>query len=60
MVVVVVPEQVDAVVGDAADEATIKGLVERALAEEGSLDVFFANAGTYLYNRRRWSTLCRV
>ncbi|KAF7306152.1 hypothetical protein HMN09_00770500 [Mycena chlorophos] len=31
--------------GDAADEALISGLCQRALKEEGRLDVFFANAG---------------
>jgi NAD(P)-dependent dehydrogenase (short-subunit alcohol dehydrogenase family) len=31
--------------GDAADEAVISGVCERALKEEGKLDVFFANAG---------------
>jgi len=31
--------------GDAADEALISGVCERALKEEGKLDVFFANAG---------------
>ncbi|KAF7361796.1 NAD P-binding protein [Mycena venus] len=31
--------------GDAADEALISGICERALKEEGRLDVFFANAG---------------
>ncbi|TFL01514.1 hypothetical protein BDV98DRAFT_529211 [Pterulicium gracile] len=31
--------------GDAADEPTISGVCERALKEEGRLDVFFANAG---------------
>ncbi|CAK5281586.1 unnamed protein product [Mycena citricolor] len=31
--------------GDAADEAAIEGLCQRALKEEGRLDVFFANAG---------------
>ncbi|KAK7005614.1 hypothetical protein R3P38DRAFT_3038566 [Favolaschia claudopus] len=31
--------------GDAADEALISGTCERALKEEGRLDVFFANAG---------------
>ncbi|PWN25381.1 NAD(P)-binding protein [Jaminaea rosea] len=29
---------------DAADEESIKGIVERAMKEEGRLDVFFANA----------------
>lgn len=29
--------------GDAADEALISGVCERALQEEGKLDVFFAN-----------------
>ncbi|TFY83015.1 hypothetical protein EWM64_g1006 [Hericium alpestre] len=37
--------KVDVIQGDAADEATISGLCERALQEEGRLDVFFANAG---------------
>ncbi|KAJ6499187.1 hypothetical protein C8R45DRAFT_822179 [Mycena sanguinolenta] len=31
--------------GDAADETLISGVCERALKEEGRLDVFFANAG---------------
>ncbi|KAF9451959.1 NAD(P)-binding protein [Macrolepiota fuliginosa MF-IS2] len=31
--------------GDAADEDVIKGVCEQAVAEEGRLDVFFANAG---------------
>nr|GAT56804.1 predicted protein [Mycena chlorophos] len=31
--------------GDASDEAFISGLCQRALKEEGRLDVFFANAG---------------
>ena len=34
-----------AVTGDAGDEAFVKGLVERAQSEFGSLDVFWANAG---------------
>jgi len=31
--------------GDAADDATIRTLCERAVKEEGRMDVFFANAG---------------
>ncbi|KAJ7072224.1 hypothetical protein C8F01DRAFT_1205847 [Mycena amicta] len=31
--------------GDAADDTLISGICERALKEEGRLDVFFANAG---------------
>jgi len=31
--------------GDAADESTIANLCQRAIQEEGRLDVFFANAG---------------
>ncbi|KAJ7251545.1 hypothetical protein B0H12DRAFT_1234175 [Mycena haematopus] len=31
--------------GDAADETLISGVCERAIKEEGRLDVFFANAG---------------
>jgi len=30
---------------DAGDEAEVRGLVERAVAEHGGLDIFFANAG---------------
>lgn len=37
--------KVTVVEADAADEAAISGVCERALAEEGRLDVFFANAG---------------
>ncbi|KAJ7178416.1 hypothetical protein C8R43DRAFT_457759 [Mycena crocata] len=37
--------KVTALQGDAADEALISGVCERALKEEGKLDVFFANAG---------------
>ncbi|KAJ7076380.1 hypothetical protein B0H15DRAFT_864346 [Mycena belliarum] len=36
--------------GDAADEALISGVCERALKEEGKLDVFFANAGIATVN----------
>ncbi|KAJ7091272.1 hypothetical protein C8R44DRAFT_817503 [Mycena epipterygia] len=36
--------------GDAADEALISGICERALKEEGKLDVFFANAGIATVN----------
>ncbi|KAJ7446177.1 hypothetical protein B0H11DRAFT_1746175 [Mycena galericulata] len=36
--------------GDAADEALISGVCERALQEEGKLDVFFANAGIATVN----------
>lgn len=32
--------------GDASDEATIEGLVKRAMQEEGRLDVFYANVRT--------------
>lgn len=35
--------------GDAADEATIEGLVKRAMQEEGKLDVFFANV-SYIHS----------
>ncbi|TEB38355.1 3-oxoacyl-reductase [Coprinellus micaceus] len=35
---------------DAADEAAISGVCERAIREEGRLDVFFANAGIVLVN----------
>lgn len=37
--------RVVALVGDAGDEAFVKGLVDRAQGEFGSLDVFWANAG---------------
>ncbi|OCB86841.1 NAD-binding protein [Sanghuangporus baumii] len=37
--------KVTTVQADATDEQAIKGLCERALEEEGKLDVFFANAG---------------
>jgi len=37
--------KVTTIQGDAADDATIKSLCERAIREEGRLDVFFANAG---------------
>lgn len=37
--------KVTTVQGDAADEPTIAALCERAISEEGRLDVFFANAG---------------
>ncbi|KAH7087268.1 3-oxoacyl-reductase [Auriculariales sp. MPI-PUGE-AT-0066] len=37
--------KVTTVQGDAADDATISGLCQRAIKEEGRLDVFFANAG---------------
>lgn len=37
--------KVTTVQADAADEQAIKGLCERALEEEGRLDVFFANVG---------------
>ena len=35
--------QVTTVQADASDEAAIKGLCDRAIQEEGQLDVFFAN-----------------
>ncbi len=34
-----------ALIGDAGDEAFVKSLVDRAVSEFGSLDVFWANAG---------------
>ena len=34
-----------AVVGDAGEDAFVKGLVDRAVADYGALDVFWANAG---------------
>ncbi|TFK44815.1 hypothetical protein BDQ12DRAFT_708656 [Crucibulum laeve] len=37
--------KVDVVQADAADEAAIKDLCEKAMRDEGRLDVFFANAG---------------
>ncbi|PZQ60661.1 MAG: oxidoreductase [Phenylobacterium zucineum] len=37
--------QAVAVLGDAGDDAFVKGLVDRAQAEYGGLDVFWANAG---------------
>ncbi|KAJ6594015.1 hypothetical protein B0H19DRAFT_46013 [Mycena capillaripes] len=42
--------------GDAADEALISGICERALKEEGKLDVFFANAGIATVNPLESST----
>ncbi|KAJ7680442.1 hypothetical protein DFH06DRAFT_973326 [Mycena polygramma] len=42
--------------GDAADEALISGVCERALKEEGKLDVFFANAGIATVNPLESST----
>lgn len=37
--------QITVVQGDAADNTTITSLCQRAISEEGRLDVFFANAG---------------
>ncbi|KAH0588999.1 hypothetical protein H2248_004779 [Termitomyces sp. 'cryptogamus'] len=37
--------RVTVIQADAADEATISGVCDQALREEGRLDVFFANAG---------------
>ncbi|KAI5889358.1 NAD(P)-binding protein [Schizophyllum commune H4-8] len=37
--------KVTTIQADASDEAAIKGLCDRAIQEEGQLDVFFANAG---------------
>lgn len=37
--------KVTVIKADAADEAAISAVCERAIAEEGRLDVFFANAG---------------
>ncbi|MEW5685290.1 MAG: SDR family NAD(P)-dependent oxidoreductase [Pseudomonadota bacterium] len=37
--------QAVAVVGDAGEDAFVKGLVDRAQAEYGALDIFWANAG---------------
>jgi len=37
--------QAIAVVGDAGDDAFVRGLVEKAKAEYGALDIFWANAG---------------
>ncbi|KAJ6500007.1 hypothetical protein C8R47DRAFT_1110022 [Mycena vitilis] len=42
--------------GDAADEALISGVCERALKEGGKLDVFFANAGIATVNPLESST----
>jgi len=42
--------KVTTIQGDAADEALISGVCERALKEEGKLDVFFANAGIATVN----------
>lgn len=39
--------QVTVIQGDAADDKTIQSLVQRALDEEGRLDVFFANVRTF-------------
>jgi NAD(P)-dependent dehydrogenase (short-subunit alcohol dehydrogenase family) len=36
--------KVTLVPGDAADEASVKGICDRAIKEHGQLDVFFANA----------------
>jgi NAD(P)-dependent dehydrogenase (short-subunit alcohol dehydrogenase family) len=38
--------QVTVIQADAADEAAIKGICERATQEEGRLDIFFANVRT--------------
>jgi NAD(P)-dependent dehydrogenase (short-subunit alcohol dehydrogenase family) len=40
-----VAEGDDVVAADAGSEADVQGLVERAVAELGGLDIFFANAG---------------
>lgn len=43
---------------DASDEAAIKGLCDRAIQEEGQLDVFFANVrGVELSIRRTFLRL---
>lgn len=39
------PHHITAVKGDAGDEASVKALVDRAVADHGGLDIFFANAG---------------
>jgi NAD(P)-dependent dehydrogenase (short-subunit alcohol dehydrogenase family) len=40
--------------GDAADEATVKGIVERAVKEQGKLDFYFANAGISNVRPKEW------
>jgi len=47
--------QVTTVQGDAADEPTISGICERALKEEGRLDVFFANVSTTTRRIAMWN-----
>ncbi|KAJ7284423.1 NAD(P)-binding protein [Mycena rebaudengoi] len=37
--------KITCIAGDAADEAVVQAVCQRALEEEGRLDVFFANAG---------------
>ncbi|MEM1132961.1 MAG: SDR family oxidoreductase [Pseudomonadota bacterium] len=39
------PEHITAVKADAGDEASVKALVDRAVADHGGLDIVFANAG---------------
>lgn len=41
--------QITCIAGDAADEAVVQAVCQRALEEEGRLDVFFANV-RYLNN----------
>ncbi|KAF8590932.1 NAD(P)-binding protein [Ramaria rubella] len=52
--------------GDAADEDTISALCQRALEEEGHLDVFFANAGIatkkalHQTSAKEWEEVMRI